>query len=860
MSFVLKAAVVAALGVATVDRGVAQEVASNTAVTSPDLGTLDTVVVLGTSRQDTTALTSTAPVDVITPAELENTGAVTLNQALSRLHPSFNFPQGQNAVKGQGVRAASLRGVGPAYTLILVNGKRRHVTAQLSGTDPWPAAQVVDINVIPVSAVERIEVLRDGAAAQYGSDAIAGVINIVLKSTESGGDLTARYGGYSDGGGRTYQLSGTEGVSLGERGFVNVNVDRLDNDNVDRSEADWRQLFPNGDPRNETFNKKYGQWGQSTRDNWAALVNGQFEIADSLTAYGWANFADKSALNYVNPERIVKANTQSPTATNPTRVSETAVLAVYPNGYQPYMTYAARDWAGVAGVRSVSESRGDLDFAVSYGQNETSRSTYSTINPSYGTDSPTSFYLGSWKSDATSATLDYSRSLSLPFVDSSVASAGALYRHETWSTGDLGDTAGYTSGPLAGRTLASLYGPGGIYNSYAAQFPGVNFATDTSVIPATGSSTVGVQPIDAGEVNRNVHGAYVGIDTAVTAKLDVGVTGRYEHYSDFGDTTNYRLTGRYELVPAFAVRGTVSSGFHAPSLAQLGQQTTGYTSTFTNNGSSVLTPGRTRLFRSADPAAAAFGAHPLDPERSTTVSLGIVIRPDSTSSVTIDAYRLSIRDVITVTDPVQGAPVTAAFTAAGLTGFTQASYYLNAWDAVTNGVDVVARKQLILPRGDLDLTLSGSLLDTEVNHVNSEITVGATPLTVIGNARIRDAETGVPKHKFIANVRYSLASWSADLTGTRYGSYRYNVGNVPNVATPNGNIDQTFSPETYVDLSVSYRPIEQVRVEITAQNLFNEYPDKYVSGNRSSGINPYSFIAPNGASGRFLLAGLTWTF
>src|SRR6478735_2181952 len=168
--------------------------------------TLDTVVVLGTSRSDITALTSTAPVDVITPKQLQDTGAVTINQALAKLHPSFNFPQGQNAVKGQGVRAASLRGVGPAYTLVLVNGKRRNVSAQLSGTDPWPAAQVVDINVIPISAVERVEVLRDGAAAQYGSDAIAGVINIVLKHDPDSGEVGLRYGGYTDGGGETTQF------------------------------------------------------------------------------------------------------------------------------------------------------------------------------------------------------------------------------------------------------------------------------------------------------------------------------------------------------------------------------------------------------------------------------------------------------------------------------------------------------------------------------------------------------------------------------------------------------------------------------------------------------------------------------
>jgi iron complex outermembrane receptor protein len=223
----------------------------------------------GHHRHDATVLTSSSPIDVITPQQLKETGAVSLNQALSRLHPSFNFPQGQNAVKGQGVRSASLRGVSPAYTLVLVNGKRRNTSAQLSGTDPWPAATVVDLNTIPLSAVQRIEVLRDGAAAQYGSDAIAGVINIVLRENGSGGELNVHGGGYTDGGGHTTAINGWAGVRLGQDGFVNASIDRLKNTNVDRSEADWRQLFPNGDARNTSFDKKYGQWGQSSRDNWS---------------------------------------------------------------------------------------------------------------------------------------------------------------------------------------------------------------------------------------------------------------------------------------------------------------------------------------------------------------------------------------------------------------------------------------------------------------------------------------------------------------------------------------------------------------------------------------------------------------
>jgi iron complex outermembrane recepter protein len=861
----------------------AQHLASTDANLMPESDGLDELVVLGTARQDVTPLTSTAPIDVISNAQLQQTGAVNLNEALSKLNPSFNFPQGQNAVKGQGVRAASLRGVGPGYTLVLVNGKRRNVSALLAGTDPWPATQAVNINSIPMSAVERVEVLRDGAAAQYGSDAIAGVINIVLKSNASGGDVDLSGGGYSDGGGETYHVLGNKGFEIGNGGFVNLNLDRLDAANVNRSAGDWRQLFPNGDPRNQTYNKDYGQWGQASQNDWTALINTEIPVAESLRAYGWLNYTHQSSHNYVNPERVVASNTSSTTATNPTQLSPTDELGIYPNGYQPSMTYVSKQWDAVGGVRYDSAELGNLDVGVSYGRDELGRYTFTSINPSWGSTSPTSFYLGSWVDDMTSVTADYKKDLAIPFVKSSVLSAGGLFRHESWGTGDFGDYIGYSPGPLAGLPLWSLYSTpttlysgttaayvgktaaqvagsyAGLYSQYASQFPGINFSSAAGSIGATGSSTAGISPIDAGTISRHVSGGYLGIDAAITSKLDVGVTGRYEDYSDFGGTGNYRFTARYEFVPQFAVRGTVSSGFHAPSLAEIGQQTTAYTGTFSNNGISILAPGYTRQFRPGDPVAAAFGAKPLEPEKSTTYSLGFVIRPDDTSSITIDAYHLKIDHVITVTDPIQGAAVSAAFTAAGLPGYTQATYYLNAWNALTEGIDLVAQKGLALPVGRLNLALATSYHTTEISDPHNTVTIGGSTITVLNNYHFRDAESGVPKSKVILDADYSIGAWAVDATATHYSAYRYNVGAVPNTVQANGNVDQEFSPETYLDLGVSYELRKNLKLYVSAQNLFDHYPNKYFDGNRSSGLNPYSFIAPNGASGRFILVGANWT-
>ncbi len=315
-------------------------------------------------------------------------------------------------------------------------------------------------------------------------------------------------------------------------------------------------------------------------------------------------------------------------------------------------------------------------------------------------------------------------------------------------------------------------------------------------------------------------------------------------------------------MPAFAVRGTVSSGFHAPSIAQLGLQIDGLHQHVHEQrqqrpdaGPHAAVPfGRSgRRRRSARSSSSR--------RQSTTYSLGVVVRPDSTSSITLDAYSLRIKDVITITDPVQGAAVVAAFNAAGMTGYTQASYYLNAWDARTNGVGP-RRPQALRVRLLATRSVAGDELPRHAGQQREQLrsTWAATALTVIGNARIRDAETGMPKNKIVLNGVYSFGPWSIDATATRYSEYTYNVGNVPGVATANGNIDQTFSPETYLDLSLAYQAFDNLSFDLQVQNVFNKYPDKYVLGNRSSGINPYSFIAPNGAAGRFIQAGLNWSF
>ncbi|WP_437882389.1 TonB-dependent receptor plug domain-containing protein [Pseudomonas sp. LRF_L74] len=798
---------------------------------------LGKVVVLGTSREDITSLQSSAPVDVVSADQLKSTGAITLNQALEKLHPSFNFPQGQNSWNGQNTRSAALRGVSPAYTLVLVNGKRRHTSSQITNTLPYPPSVAVDINTIPVSAIERVEILRDGAAAQYGSDAIAGVINIVLREDSEGGNLNARIGGYSDGGGYTRAYNGWKGFNLGDRGFLNLSADYFNSDFVDRADADWRPQFANGDSRNQTIGNSWSKWGNGSRESWSVLANGEFDLNDEVKLYGYLNYADRESGSYVNTERVINSSV------NPTTL-ETAVTGansrnspLYPDGYQPQSVSDSQDLAAVFGTRfGDAAGSGKFDLSLSHGRNESGKWTRGTVNPSYGVNSPRNFYWGSTKSNQTTVQGDYVKDLPVTFLPAPVVlSAGLLYRYEKWATGDLADEAAYTNGGLANSVNRLPIGAASVDSP--------------------------IQPADAGSINRNVGGGYLGVEADLTERLQVGITGRYEDYSDFGDTFNGKLTLRYELTPQVALRGTYSSGFHAPSLAQLGSQITSYTTTWSNTGLNVATPGQTRFFRPDDPQAAIFGAKALDPEKSDSFSAGIVLQPDDTSSITIDAYYLTIKDSVVSVDRLSGTAVTQAFNSVGLTGFTQAQYYFNGWDSKTKGLDIVGKKHFSqVYGGTLDLSAGFSLNKTEVDNVRDTVQVGGATLNVIDPYRIRDAERSTPKNKLILDARYNNGPWTVDVFFKRYGSYWYNASASGLLPGGNGNRDQRFSPEWYVDLDLNYAVTSNWDLFLGTQNLFNKYPDKYELGNRSNGVNNYGFLHPNGSSGRFVYAGVNYAF
>mgnify|MGYP001574519668 FL=1 len=782
--------------------------------------TLATVVTLGTRRQDVTALKSLAPVELITPEQIQNSGAVTLNQALTLLVPSFNFPQGQNASKGtSAVRSASLRGLSPAYTLILVNGKRRNPTGRLSGVDPWGADQLVELNNIPISGIERVEVLSDGASAQYGSDAIAGVINVVLKEKDSGGGLQTRYGQYKKGDGETRNANGWWGTRLPGDGFLTLSADGLSNNPVDRSGIDnqYVNAGPSGDLRT-------GRWGQGGRDQGSLLANAELGLNDETRLYSTLNYAYSNNVNDVNPNYST---------------SRDNIKAIYPDGFQPRVSEKRYDTSAVVGVKYAEAFLGNFDLSLSYGKNEVRGYLENSLSPSYGLASATSFYRGASESKTTNLALDWTHDLDFNWAPSPwTLSGGAAYRHENFAINDIGDEQSWDYG--GGLIPAGQQGAG-----QRARFGAVDIA--------------GINPDDLGSLSRNVAGVYAGLEGHLTDKLEVGTALRAEHYSDFGDTVNGKLSARYTFTPAFAIRSTFSTGYRAPSLGQLSTQTTTYTGNWSFDGGAAA-PGRTRLFRPGDSAVAAFGAKDLDPVKAKNFSLGFVWTPDERTSLTVDAYRIDIDGNILATQTLQD-PADNSSTAvrdilakAGLSNFSGASFYTNGYDTRTTGVDAQLKHRLDLQQyGRLDLGAGLSVIDTKVSNVKQGSVLTRTGTTLFTRDVLRNPENGTPENKLILSSDYTLGKWGVNVQATRFGEYTYNHPTLE-------SRDQTFSPQWVVDLDVRYQLTRELGLNAGANNLFDTYPEKYKSYNQVNGINRYGFIAPAGASGAFYYVGLNYQF
>nr|WP_273820312.1 TonB-dependent receptor [Pseudomonas asplenii] len=671
--------------------------------------TLDRVIALGTRRSDATALTSAAPVDVISSTELKQTGATSLNQALFQLLPSFNYPQNQSATRGQNPKGASLRGLAPDQTLVLINGKRRHASAvvNISGGVPFIGAQPVDLDMIPLSAIDHIEVLRDGASAQYGSDAVAGVINIVLKERDSGGQLNTQVGKYAQGDGLSKTADGWYGLGLPGDGFLTLSFNSLNNrpdDIGDKYVADGREQ----DPR----------WGGAGRNKYNLVANAEIGLDDQWRLYSFATFGQDTSVN----------NTPPLLAGNPNNVA-----AIYPNGTIPKYRYRYEDGALTVGSRYEDASLGRFDLSATYGRDTHDELAFNTVNPSFGANSPTKFEVATLINEQTNLGLDYAKDLDVDWSSHPLTlSAGIAYRNERYRL-EAGDASSYSFGGINGVQVGAV-------------------------------QASGLTPDDAGTYSRDVGGVYFGLENQLTDQLQFGLAGRTEHYSDFGSATTGKVSARYDFTPQVGLRATLNNAYRAPTLGQIGTSWT-TTTNVDSNGNPVLT----RMLPADNPAARALGAQPLKPEKSTNFSLGLVLRPSEQASLTIDAYQISIRDRLLYSGGISGPRAEQILQAAGYGQYTWAQFMTNAADTRTRGVDIVGKYNLDLQRyGALSLSAGYTRARTIIERVN-ENPYGFDVLTREARGFL---EHGYPQDKLVLGATHRYGPWTIALNETRYGEYR----------------------------------------------------------------------------------------
>lgn len=798
---------------------------------------LDNIIITGTRRQDRTVADTAVPIDILEADQLLATGQTELNQILNTLLPSFNFPLPSVTDGTDHVRPATLRGLSPDHTLVLVNGKRRHTSALLNvNGSVGRGSSAVDLNTIPVAAIQRIEILRDGAAAQYGSDAIAGVINIVLKDARQGGSISATVGQHSttldgvpelrttsiannqlgfetDGerdvnDGETVTITGNIGLPIGETGFFNVAAEYRDRNPTNRAGFDPRQNYAtdadgNLDQREISFDRINHRFGNAEVEDINVFYNAGIAINDAWDLYSfgsWGRREGESAGFYRRSQ------------------DSRNIVEIYPDGFLPLITSDVDDLSVAAGMRGYARDW-NLDFSVIYGNDEFDFGVINSLNTSLGPTSPTDFEAGGVEFRHVVVNADAQRLFDVGFLPMPLSLAfGLEYRDEQYQV-KAGEPASFIQG----------------------DFPG---SAGSQVFP-------GFQPSNEITGDRDSWAVYAELDTDITLDWNVTLAGRFEDYSDFGSTTNGKLATRYQATDYLAVRGAVSSGFRAPSLQQQF-----FTSTATNFIDGI--PNEVGTFPVESQVATALGATPLDAEQSFNASAGIVLQPLPNLNVTVDYYRIKIKDRIVLTENLPSSVVVPILQDQGITGVDRARFFINGIDTRTQGVDIVGSYQHDLDDwGMLTFTTGFNYNKTKItaeNDVPGPLAAVDPDLDLFSRRESLRFERGQPKTKLNAAVNWQWRDLSATLRATRYGE----------VLDPGTTAvtDEILSSKIITDIHVRYQLTHNLGLALGVNNLFDVYPDESPTGARPDGgsfstfnqIFPYSGFSPFGFNGRYLYA------
>jgi iron complex outermembrane recepter protein len=765
------------------------------------------------------------PVDVLTQRQILTTGASETNAILSALAPSFNFPRPTLSDGADTVRPATLRGLGPDQVLVLLNGKRRHQSAHIPTSGVVGRGSTgVDLNAIPASAIEKVEVLRDGAAAQYGSDAIAGVINVVLKSGPSPLTVNAKLGtttgNYTNAlgqvidhdDGELLDTSASYGFRLG-RGAVTAVAEYRDRNPTNRATPDVREQVRPGDGASNAVPQPNHHWGDSEETNIMTFLNGTLPVNQSETtwAYAFGGWSKREGSHGGFYRRGLDARNWP---------------QIYPLGFLPTIEPTVIDSSATMGVRG-ARGEWNWDLSAQYGHNRFDFDLTETLNTSLGPQMPpnkTDFYAGSLVSNQVVANLDLSRLVDAGMHKPLNVAFGVEFRRENYKI-LAGEPASYVDGLVRDQF-------GGRSPAGAQVFPGF-------------------RPSNEVDANRHNFGAYVDLEGDVSSRVRLGLAGRVENYSDFGSTGDGKLTARFAPSKRFVIRAATSTGFRAPSLAQANFSTV--STNFLNIGG-VITPVEVGTFAVDSPVARALGSTDLKAEQSTHLSAGIVLNPVEGLDFTVDVYRVNIDDRIVFSGNFTGGAITTLLQPFGASG---ARYFTNAVNTKTDGFDLTAAYRFALGS-------AGSLrLGAAYNHNETEVDPTITTPEVLRNllanpaAVLFDREQtlrttcGQPKDNLRLTGDWSWSKLSVVARHSRYGEYCF----ATNVAAN----DQTFSPKWVADLDITYQA-DHLTLGAGVQNIFDEFPDRTSPANLSFGVTTFPGNSPFGMNGRFVYARVGYRF
>ena len=745
------------------------------------------VVVVGSRGEARDPLATAVPVDLISAEDIAAAHSFggELGELLQALAPSFSFPRQSNSGAADHVRAAQLRGMSPDHTLVLVNGKRQHTASVVAvesaiglGTNPF------DFNTIPLIAIERIEILRDGAGAQYGSDAIAGVINIVLKDAAEGGTVTASYGQHqtdfeptrrSIDDGDTFSVAADYGFEVGDGGSMRIGAEYRTRDATNRAGVGVLPFFEEDTPANQALNPaRIFAPGDGGADDIYVYYNAIVPVGErEFYSFGRYSNRESDGTGFFRYPNAFDSN-----------------FAVHPNGFRPITTGDNTDTSFSAGLRGTN-FESDWDVSLTIGNNDFDSGVRNSANPSLGAASPTSFHLGGFEFTQMTLNADVVREIDTGSLSGPLNLAyGAEIRWEDYET-SAGDLESYEVGPL---------------------FPAFTFGAQAGPGLPVGSEA---------DVDRTVIAAYVDLEANVSDRFSVGAAARFEDYDDFGSTATGKLSGRFEVTDAFALRGAVGTSVRAPSLAQLG-----YEGFFTDFGSGGMLE-RFRILPVSNPDAVAEGAVSLKEEESTNLSIGFVAKLGDAIDLTVDYFQIDVDDRIFL-----------------LNATNNVLFFSNLVDTETTGFDIVAAGVIEMGQGAIDWRVSYNNSETEVKNPS-----------VLGVEDLNTIEGKPAEDKLIISGNWIVDRWSTLLRLTQYGDttrvFDFGGGFEPT---------QTYKSVWSVDAEVEAKISDAWSVALGADNLTDEYPDLSSDDINYFGHLPYDVLSGIGMNGRYFYLRTKYDF